>query len=140
MTMVCEKVAAKYHHDPLKESLIKAEVHAQRSEDADLSSLGQQQALVNEIPLYDGITFGTALRHLSITASSLSYQLLSDYLQDRLSGRKLLIVSSPMKRAIKTILPFAQAALSGDRTRWLCFGKYHEVGGCYLQSKVRASQ
>jgi len=44
------QIAAKYNNSPTKEADISAELHALRSEDADLSSVGTQQAQVRAQP------------------------------------------------------------------------------------------
>lgn len=49
------------------------------------------------------------------------------------SPRSVLVVSSPMVRAIRTIEPAAQR-LGVPRERWLCYGQYHEV--CVDKSSV----
>lgn len=100
------EVGAKYNFDPKYLKQMEKEVASLRSEDADLSDKGHAQA-----------------------------ELLGEHLEERLRGRRVLVVSSPMQRAIKTILP-AVTRLGLGPEAFACYGRYFEVGGCYLQDNV----
>ncbi len=92
------EVGKKYNFDPKYMPEMEQEVAALRSEDADLSQLGYQQA-----------------------------ETLGEYLAERLKGKRVLVVTSPMQRAIKTILPTVKRLGLGPDT-FACYGHYFECG------------
>ncbi|EWM20660.1 Histidine phosphatase superfamily, clade-1 [Nannochloropsis gaditana] len=100
------EVGARYNFDPNLHELMEKEVASLRSEDADLSEKGFVQA-----------------------------ERLGEYLAERLRQRRVLVVTSPMQRAIKTIRPLVTRLGIGPED-FACYGRYFEVGGCYLQDRV----
>jgi 2,3-bisphosphoglycerate-dependent phosphoglycerate mutase len=56
-------------------------------------------------------------------------------LAERTAGERVLLASSPMRRALHTALPVAEA-LTLDRSRFWCHAELYEVGGCYLGETV----
>ncbi|TFJ80326.1 hypothetical protein NSK_008331 [Nannochloropsis salina CCMP1776] len=100
------EVGARYNFDPNLHEIMEKEVASLRSEDADLSEKGFVQA-----------------------------ERLGEYLAERLRKRRVLVVTSPMQRAIKTIRPLV-TRLGIDPEDFACYGRYFEVGGCYLQDRV----
>ena len=62
-------------------------------------------------------------------------ELLADALAERTRGERVLLVSSPMRRALLTAAPVAQRLGFGPERFW-CHGDLYEVGGCYIGSEV----
>ncbi|HVS62835.1 MAG TPA: GNAT family N-acetyltransferase [Thermoanaerobaculia bacterium] len=64
-------------------------------------------------------------------------ELVAAALAERTAGERLLLVSSPMRRALLTAAPIAQR-LGLAREHFWCHGELYEVGGCYVGTKTSA--
>lgn len=60
---------------------------------------------------------------------------LATALAERTSGERVLLTSSPMRRALRTAAP-AAGALAIERSRFWCHAELYEVGGCYVGATV----
>ena len=64
-------------------------------------------------------------------------ELVATALAERTAGERLLLVSSPMRRALLTAAPIAQR-LGLAREHFWCHGELYEVGGCYVGTTASA--